>query len=293
MFEHLVISGGGHSFFQMLGIFKQLFDGNIVDKKKLASIYSTSSGSIISILLSLPLEWSLITSYCLERPWQKIFKLDIEQLYCLFNKKGIYNITHITQALKPIFDCADISLDISLQDFFTLTNVEHHFFSFEVNSFVIKDINYKSYPDIKLLVALQMTCALPFIFEPVYKDDMCFIDGGITSNFPIEFCMTENPSKSILGIRNEYVKHATVNVTEKTNVFDFLLTFIFKLLSILRKPPYVSKSYTEIVSPCLPISIDLLQKSIHNMEFRKQLFKEGLECGASFVENHPKDASKN
>tara|TARA_B110000114_G_C15091003_1_gene398616 strand:+ start:795 stop:1688 length:894 start_codon:yes stop_codon:yes gene_type:complete len=297
MYEHIVISGGGQSFFQTLGIFNELFKYDLIKKKEIKTIYSTSSGSIISILISINLEWSAITKYFLERPWEKLFNVTLQEVYQVYANKGLYNIEHITKALKPLFDCADIPLDITLSDFYNLTEIEHHFFSFEVNAFEIKDINYKTFPNLQLLEALQMTCAIPIFFSPVIKDNSCFIDGGVTSNYPIKFCLCDvSDHKTILGIRNLYdTKNNEVDIIKTSSTtFDFLLSILLKLLKSMRKPYIKTSVYKEIESHCMPVSMGRLHSCFQEESIRKELYTKGVECVDCFInENHHNVVVKN
>ena len=78
-------------------------------------------------------------------------------------------------------------------------------FSFEVNTFQIEDVSYLTHPDISLITAIQMSCALPVLMSPICVDGKCYIDGGVTCNYPLKKCIDSNKNiEEILGFKNQY-----------------------------------------------------------------------------------------
>ena len=62
--KHLVISGGGPSFFQYLSAIQNLEKHNFIDLTKIESIYGTSAGAIVGTLLCLKFnDWDTINDY--------------------------------------------------------------------------------------------------------------------------------------------------------------------------------------------------------------------------------------
>jgi predicted acylesterase/phospholipase RssA len=97
------------------------------------SIYGTSAGAIVGILICLKFDWETINDYIIKRPWQDVFPIKVQNILDAYAKKGVYDVKTIEKCFKPLFDAKDISLDINLIDFYNLTNIELHMFSFEVN----------------------------------------------------------------------------------------------------------------------------------------------------------------
>ena len=58
--EHLVFCGGGPVLFSYLGLFDEFFKYKIIDIKKIKTIYSVSSGSIIALLIMLNIDIEII-----------------------------------------------------------------------------------------------------------------------------------------------------------------------------------------------------------------------------------------
>ena len=47
--------------------------------------------------------------------------------------------------------------------------------------------NYEKTPDVKILDALIMSICVPILFKPVTYENKLFVDGGLLSNYPIDY----------------------------------------------------------------------------------------------------------
>ena len=218
------------------------------------------------------------------RPWNEVFPINISSILETYANKGIFNITTFEKCMKPLFDAKDVSYEITLLEFYEYSKVEIHFFTFEINVFELVDVSYKTHPDLSLLTALHMTCALPVIISPVCINGKCYIDGGIMVNYPLNKC-THSDEDEILGFKNKYENYNEANVINSTsNLLDFLLNFVFKLiynLSTDEKQPTIKN---EIVFDCKMMNITNLSEALNSMEHRKQLWESGRETSKLFLE---------
>ena len=63
--KHLVISGGGPDGIKSLGILKELWDQSFWNIKDIQTIYATSAGALVSLLLILDNDIDTIINYVL------------------------------------------------------------------------------------------------------------------------------------------------------------------------------------------------------------------------------------
>jgi predicted acylesterase/phospholipase RssA len=190
----------------------------------------------------------------------------------------------VKKCFQPLFDAKDISIDINMLDFYKLTNIEVHFFSFEINEYVITDISYLTHPDLSLMLAIQMTCALPVLVSPVCIDNKCFIDGGMSSNYPLKNCIDSGKDENeILGFKNKYSENNN-NINEESTLLDFLLNFLYKAIFSVSKRQIKPSVKYEILFDADYLSIDVLQNVLMNIDVRKELFKNGTKCACDFFE---------
>ena len=205
LIKHLVLSGGGQTMLQTLGVIQELEKANIIQRKNIKTIYGTSAGAIVATLLSFHFDWDIINDFMIKRPWQDVFPIKVQDIFDAYTNKGIFTQVVFEKFLKPLLDAKYLSLEITLKEFYEYSNIELHFFTFEINEFKLEDISYLTHPDIKLICALQMTCAIPVLVTPVCIENKCYIDGGMVCNYPVSYCIEKNINiDEILGIKNKY-----------------------------------------------------------------------------------------
>jgi predicted acylesterase/phospholipase RssA len=283
--KHLVISGGGPIIIQILSAIQEIEKKNYLNMNDIESIYGTSAGAILAVIFSLKFDWETLNDYIIKRPWKDLFAIKLQNILDSYKKKGIFDIKTIEKCFKPLFDAKDVPLNITLKDFYELTKIEIHIFAFEVNEYKIVDISYLSHPNLQVLKAVQMTCAIPVLVEPVFMENKCFMDGGVACNYPLNFCIEsgKNPDE-ILGFKNKYPDEK-IEITEDSTLLDYILNFLFK--SVFK----VKDSYTqpdiknEVICDCSYLTFDFLRTSITSIDTRRELFEKGKISASQFIES--------
>ena len=282
--KHLVLSGGGPIMIQLLGAIQHLEANKFIDLKNIESIYGTSAGAIIGVIICLKYDWETINEYIIKRPWHDVFKIKVEKIFESYSKKGIFDLKTIEKCFKPLFDAKDIPLDITLEDFYKYSNIELHLFSFEINEFKIDDISYLTHPKISLLTAIQMTCSLPILVTPVCIDDKFYIDGGIVCNYPLKHCIDSGKNiDEILGFKNQYDTEKKSHINSDSTLLDFIMCFLFKVIYSLNTDYLQPSIKNEFLCNTDKMSVEILKKSLSNIDVRKQLFNNGTEDAVCFL----------
>ena len=284
--KHLVLSGGGPIMIQLLGAIQHLESTNFIDLKNIESIYGTSAGAIVGILICLKHEydWETINDYIIKRPWKDVFKIKVEKILESYSKKGIFDIKTIEKCFKPLFAAKDIPMDITLEDFYKYSNIEFHMFAFEVNEFKVEDISYLTHPKLELLTAIQMTSCLPVLLAPVCLADKCFIDGGLVCNYPLNYCINSGKNQDeILGFKNKYDEDKKSHINSESTLLDFLMCFFFKVLYSLNTDNAQPFIKNEFICNADKMSVEMMKNSLYNMDERKTLFDTGIEDAKEFL----------
>lgn len=281
--KHLVISGGGPIMVQILGSLQHLENNNIINMNNIESIYGTSAGAIVGVLMCLKFDWNTINDYIIKRPWHDVFNINPQSIFDSYAKKGIFDIKIIEKCFKPLFDAKDINIDINLEDFYNLTKIELHMYSFEINKYEVHDISYISHPKLSLMKALQMTCGLPILVTPVCIEDKCFIDGGLACNYPLNYCIESGKkSDEIFGFKNKYCSEK-ININNESTLFDFILNFLFKALTSISTDHVQPNIKNEIILDTEYLTIDILKNSLSNIEIRRELLNNGTQVAINFL----------
>jgi len=283
--KHLVISGGGPSMIQVLGAIQHLEKKEFICLKNIETIYGTSAGAIVGVLLCLGFDWETINDYIIKRPWHDVFPIKVQSLLEAYTKKGLFGISTIRKCFKPLLDAKDISMNINLEEFFNLSHIELHFFSFEINEYKIHDISYLTHPKLSLMQAIHMTCSLPVLFSPVCVEDKCYIDGGVFCNYPLNYCIESGKSlDEILGIKNKYSSEAPIINAEST-IMDFLLGFIYKAVFSVNTDHTQSPLKNEIVCDAKNLSYEVLRTALNSVDVRRELLTSGITSATEFLSN--------
>lgn len=286
--KHLVISGGGPIMIQILGAIQHLEKNEIFDTKNIETIYGTSAGAIVGVLICLKFDWETINDYIIKRPWQDVFPIKVQSIFDAYTKKGIFDTSTIEKCFKPLLDAKDIPMDINLNDFYKLTNIELHLYSFEINEYKVQDISYLTHPGLSLMTAIQMTSCLPILVTPVCIDNKCYIDGGMACNYPLSYCIDSGKNEDeIFGFKNKYIDEKE-HVNSDSTMLDFLLSFLFKAVFSVntdRKQPQIKN---ELICDADYLSFSVLKNALTNMEVRRNLFENGIETARKFIEQYLK-----
>lgn len=291
--KHLVISGGGPSGLYAYGAAKVLAKDAFWDINEIKTIYGTSIGAFIGVILSLKYDWSIIDDYLIKRPWEKLINISPENIFSVWESKGLIGFEFMTESLKPLLEAKELKLDITLKELYEYTNIEMHMFAVDLNALPLQatDISYKTFPDLQLVKALTMTAAIPFIFKPVIIDDKCFVDGGLILNFPLDVCLrdTECEREEVLAFKNLKILNETNKlsiVTEDTSLGGFWY-YMTKVL--------VNQVNGKIHQPVVPNTVNCIiddvcgysdwAKILETKECREKCIKNG-ETSAYIFKNY-------
>jgi predicted acylesterase/phospholipase RssA len=283
--KHLVISGGGPIMIQILSGIQELERKEYLNMQNIESIYGTSAGAIIGVMISLKFDWNTINDYIIKRPWQDVFPIKVQNIFDAYTKKGIFDIKTIEKCFKPLFAAKDIPLDINMEDFYNLTKIELHIFSFEINEYKVVDISYKTFPKLEILKAIQMTSALPVLVTPVCIDDKCFIDGGVGCNYPLSFCIDSGKEPDeILGFKNKYSDEKS-NINAESSLLDYILNFLFKAVLNVHNNYVQPIIKNEVICDTSHLTIEMLKSALTSIDVRRELFEKGILSANKFLDS--------
>jgi predicted acylesterase/phospholipase RssA len=282
--KHLVISGGGPSMLQYISAIQYLCENNTIQIENIESIYGTSAGIIVGVLLALKYDWETLNDYILKRPWHELVNFKIHYIFDAYKNRGIYNKTIFEKAFKPLLDAKDIPIDISLKDFYAYSKIDLHFFTFEINQFKTEDISYLTHPNISLIDAIIMSCSIPILCTPIIIENKCYIDGGVCANYPLKYCVDSGKNENeILGLSNEYDCQQKNYIDKESNLLDFILCIFFKIFNNLTSNIVNPTINYEIKFDVKYLTFQYLKSAITSMEIRKELYQKGIETAKEFI----------
>jgi predicted acylesterase/phospholipase RssA len=128
-----------------------------------------------------------------------------------------------------------------------------------------------------------MSCALPLLVTPVCIEDQCFIDGGFSCNYPLNYCIESGKlPDEILGFKNKYDIKKTVINAEST-ILDFMMTFLFTTISRFNTENEQQEIKNEVVCDATCLSIDILRTATSSIDARRELYNSGIGTATKFL----------
>jgi predicted acylesterase/phospholipase RssA len=309
--KHIVISSGGPAGHMMYSILRTLNLKGIWNFKDVKSIYGSSIGSYIAIILSLNYDWSVIDDYLIKRPWEKIFvrgsisnantnaggsagangntsegdsststfadaKNKFEHIFRFYKNHGLYGVKEFTETLRPVLQGKDMSVNITMREFYEKTGIELHFFVTEINKFCVIDFSYKTHPNQSLVEACYMSCCYPFGFTPIYRDGCCYLDGGIINDYPVNECICDQKCNvsEVLGIKMLW-ERKPANLTVNSSVLQFVSTFFNQIKSAFFENRVTRAIPNEVVCVSKVFSAQDWMNWVKDENYRRELVLRG------------------
>jgi len=296
MFKHLVLSGGAYLGITELGALLHMEELGLLNIAEIDTFDGTSIGAIFSVLFSLGTTAKDLTDYFVNRPWDAVFKdsspsISLDEITKIGQDGGILNGDFIENTLRPFlqvhFSQSDID-NITLGDLFDLTQKEVYIYTVEMNTnshkLKLVALNHKSHPQLSLITALRMSCALPILFKPVKHEDNYYLDGGLLSNYPLQQALerAETEPDLILGIE----LRGKINTIQHSSYFivDLQISVLNQLVTQIRKNYEVHEKKIKYEMPILTnnIRIQDIQTHLHSREAREELKQKGKESAIVF-----------
>lgn len=293
----LVISGGGIAGFALYGALKSTNVRGIWKHENIKSIYAVSAGSALAVLLALKCDWQMLDNYFVNRPWNQIFRLSDVNFMTAFYEFGILDKTPIVTFMTPLFAAEDVSMDVTMAEFYERTGIDLHIFAVELYGFEYVDMSHTTHPDLRVIDAIYRSSTLPLIFKPEREVavlpsnitppntgavEKLYLDGGLLGNYPSSAATTAvvaagGSAESILGFRFTGSQNGKV-----TNVLEMFQTLLLKILEFLNKssvdlPRQIAFKFDNI-------SFDKVWKILMSAEARAEMISMGEAAGEAVCE---------
>ena len=283
--KHIVISGGSETGLSFYSALRDSNKSEFWNIQNIETVYGTSIGSMVAIMITLLpfFNWDIYDDFIIKRPWHHVFDFNIKNILPSIKQKGIFTKKVIEDVIAPLFGALDISLNITMLDFFHFTKIELHIITTNITNFELVDISYKTHPEWKVIDAIYCSACLPILFIPFMLDDVMYIDGGILSNYPVNKCIENgsNPDE-ILGITRVYSDNKkTVAIN---TLIDYIFFIIGSLLSKVSIKPTKIKHQIDIVMHDPFVNIYNVYKYTSQKELRIQLLERGTQEWNAFYE---------
>lgn len=287
--HHVVLAGGGPSIFQTIGAIQYLLEDAVILPENIQSVYGTSAGSIVGVLLCIGMEWNDVFEYFVNRPWHDTFPVSPTLFLDSYINKGVFDSSFVETVFKPIFDSKDIDTDITLKELYDLSSIDLHVFSFELHEFVTCEFSHSTHPDMRVVDAVYRSSALPFVFSPHCQDAKCYLDGGLFANYPLQACIDNGYSPdNIIGMKNSYEVYdnetsSSQIITHDSTILDYVSTLISKIVRHVNTDKMQPRIDNEIEFQSQRMSLPYISEVLKSKELRKDLCSKGRGEAANYL----------
>ena len=166
--EYLCIGPGAMGGFSILGYLKNI-ENSLYNIKEYSG---ASAGAIIVTFLALGFSIDEILEKLADLEGNKLVKLNLK---CFMNKYGLVDLKPIREKFVDILESDPSFSDIDKKIYIS---------AFCVNTSKTVYFSKDTHPNMKIVDALCMSIAIPFIFSSYRYDGLVYVDGGTLETLP-------------------------------------------------------------------------------------------------------------
>ena len=236
-YKTLVLSGGGSKGFVHIGALEYCWQLNYLSPIK--RYWGVSVGSILCLFL--------VLNYTPQEIFQLFYK------YGLFHIYDIDTSTIQASALMHIESLGDRIIDLLKSDFnrsttfkqlYKKTGKHLNIIGTKMGSLddKLEHFNHKKTPEMSIIDAIEISCALPFIFTEKIYNNVKYIDGCFVNELPIDMAEVTKSNKT-LAI---WIKSNNEQTSSLLNNIYNILTVSMNQLQYMRNKN-VDRKYTDVI----------------------------------------------
>lgn len=292
MIKYICLPSGGFNLIKYLGVMDPFYKNKTINFKEIKGYCGISAGGILSSVLCLNIEFEIIVKYFIERTWHKTYNINKINIMNYFNDKGILTKSHFIKLIEPLFISQGIDLNtITMKQYFDITQIELTLFAVNASTYELTPFNYKTTPDILLLDALYFTSCIPTIFKPEEYKGVCYLDGGILSKTPVNYCVDvlKVDKNEIFAIDCYWKQYHTNPISKDDDFISFIYNIILKMyINNIDKINYDDIPYF-IDMKTISYSKNTLENIFQSVETRRELYFDGIKQGEAFIKKLNKE----
>lgn len=282
--KHICISSGGYAGIYGLGALEKLQESSFYSYSDLSSVYGTSIGSVLSLIILLDIDWKYVIHYVTKRPWYKL--LHITDLFKLYETKGLFHVDLFYAIYEPLFKMKQYDLSITFLELYKKTNISFHVFATDVSTFDYKEFSHITCPDMKVIDAVYMSSSIPVIFEPLWVDNTFYIDGAVHISDPTILCQQRNIEEKDNILSIVFKRNKDLQFQQDMNFVSYLTSIVFNIMKEMNKKNKIDEKDTHrhvLYIPFDDISIDTFNELLHEESLRNQYVQKGRDYTHLFL----------
>ena len=252
----LVLEGCGPAGFFIVGYLQKAFDDKIINFNTIENYIACSSGSMCCFLLSIgytPLDIVVyVAKYSgINSSFEELRKI---KMVNMFNGQGIISFDILKKIIVDM-TIEKIGYMPTFNDIKTKFNKTLVFSVYNLNKKKVEYMSYENYPDLDCIDCIQMSSAIPIIFQEVVYRENRYVDGGVGNGFPLEISDLYDGNTLAISIR--YDDYPMCFIYE--NPLKYLFSMYFIAFSELKKNKKKNKKNY------IHIDLDITKADMHDV----------------------------
>jgi predicted acylesterase/phospholipase RssA len=253
-YKSLCLSGGGVAGFSHIGMLQKLHEKNML--RDVETVVGTSIGAVIGTLLCIGMTPEKMYDLLLPLDMKLLKFKDLNRFSATFGMDSAeYFIAHIVdmfinQNVSPLLTFADLSTLYRKRLVITGANVTLHTTDY---------FSVKTSPDMKILDAIRISISIPFMFSVVRYQSHVYVDGGLTDNYPLKYCIDDFRERYPFSPVLSNVLGCCIDNMPKKSVVS-LEDFIYNLFACVTKKGSIEANF-------LPLTVYIPMANFRAIEF--------------------------
>ena len=215
--DTLILSGASTKAPIYIGIFRYLYENNILDKELtgINHIVCCSISMLFSFYILLELDIDIIEACVLNACFENALDIDNFDIKDIFDHFGLFSNDIVSTLIKNLIREKFNKDDLTLKELYEIKPILLSVKCANITKGCIEYINKDTNPEISIITLFKMTTAIPFMFKPVKYDGCYYVDGGLTGGYPVEFA-----DHNYLGI---WIRGSDWDVKDEIkDIFEFI-----------------------------------------------------------------------
>ena len=167
---YLILGPASMGYYAMIGALKKI-ETSLDDVKEISG---SSAGAMLGLFLTLGMKPDDILEASLSIHVPDFVKINFA---CFLNKFGFVEIDDVRQKMVDLCGCDPTFAELPKK---------LHVSAYCLNTSETQYFSVDSHPDMKVIDAVCMSIAIPFIFCAQKYNNMYYIDGGVAETFPMQ-----------------------------------------------------------------------------------------------------------
>ena len=262
MIENLVLGGCQLKGLAFIGVFKYLEELDIM--KDIRNICGVSSGSLFALALCLGFKSYELKEISMRLSLNDLKSVKSDNVFRLFEEYGFDDGAQFIKLFKIILEKKTNNPECTFKELEKYCDKNLIILGTNLTLCKSEIFSKSTTPDMKIYDALRISISFPLVFSKVCYNNFCYVDGGVISNYPIDFFDDVN---STLGI----VVNSQPDISD-ISTFDQYLLRILYLLSFQKQKLLCDKYAEQTIK--IVVKYDLLSINFDD-DTKKYLIEEG------------------